>query len=107
MKLTEKEIKILSLMDEVPAENFIERFKEHIDIHENEIKQIIKKLLKEKLAEKVSIPQGDKEVYWYFRTKKGESVNLDDNLRFISDYGRKFGEGKKDGPISKFRRNLK
>lgn len=87
MKLTQREVKILSLMNEVPVENFMERTKRYTSHTKKEIERIIKKLLKEKYVEIIAIPHGDKEVDWYFPTGKGESTPLDDNLRWLKDFG--------------------
>jgi hypothetical protein len=102
MKLNKKEIDVLSLIDDQSVDDFLELASKNTKYKEEDIQNAVAKLLNEKFIEIITLPQGDSEKKWYFRTKKGESVKLNDDLRYIDGYGYKFGDGIKDGPIKKF-----
>lgn len=106
MKLNKKEIDILSLIDDQSIDDFLEFASKNTKYKEEDIQNVIAKM-NEKFVEIIILPQGETEKGWYFRTKKGEAVKLNDNLRYIDSYGYKFGDGIKDGPIKKFREDIK
>lgn len=92
MKLNKKETDVLSMIDDQLVEDFLNFALKNTKYSEKIIKKAIIKLINEKYIEIIYIPQGEIEKGWYFRTKKGESVKLNDNLRYIGNYGHKFAE---------------
>ncbi|MBU2562218.1 MAG: hypothetical protein KKF68_00985 [Nanoarchaeota archaeon] len=107
MKLNKKEKDILSIMNDSSEKQILEFAKKHTKYLEKDIKKIANKLTKENYVEKVKIPVGDKIVVLYFYTKKVTKDLLNDSLKWKKDFGYKFGEGIKDGPINKLRRYIK
>lgn len=105
MKLNQLDKDILSILDDNTIESIMVFAKNRLSATEKDVKQVIDKLLSLKLVEIVNLP-GPKEnekIEVLFRTNKVTSDMLNDNLRYESDTGAKFGINSKDHPIAQLR----
>jgi len=87
MKLSKKEKQVLTLINDIKVESFIEFTQRYIDLSSSEIKKIVKKLLKLELIEIISLT--DEKDLWYFHTKQFEKKELDEELYYNVNFGSK------------------
>jgi hypothetical protein len=85
MKLTQKEIDVLTIMDDVAVKGFLEHAKKYVQYPEKEVKEIAQKLVNQGLVRIVGIPKGSEEVEWYYHTEKVKPEMLNDKLRYKRD----------------------
>lgn len=84
--LSKREKEILTLMDDVPADSYVEYVQRFTDYLRVNIVKIVEEFVKEGLLERITIPEGDDERSWYFHTKKVTRDMLDTEMLYRRDF---------------------
>jgi putative hydrolases of HD superfamily len=81
-----KEREILTLMNDVPADSYVEYVQRFTDYLRVDIVKIVEGFLEEGLLEKITLPEGDDERSWYFHTNEVSKDMLDSEMLFRRDF---------------------
>jgi putative hydrolases of HD superfamily len=81
-----REKEILTLMNDVPADSYVEYVQRFTDYLRVNIVNIVEGFIEEGLLEKITLPEGDDERSWYFHTKDVSKDMIDSEMLSRRDF---------------------